>query len=270
MSTDDSGLYASHIGAPRTADEVRGYWLFVVGLVAGVLSIVLFLFSGPATGLREASIVVGGIGLALLVAGPVVRLPLRRTATYATYLGLVVCALALVWFLLVFPSGWSRATGNAGVIGLYAVGVAILGIAGVLIPLLTEATAAVDDEAAALRADRDAERAAREGAEDELDAEREERERLASELDAEREERADAAAESDAERERLQAELDSLRASQAQFELYEDNAEEWRWRLRHRNGNILGDGGEGYSSRSAVHDAIESVKKNAPGADTEE
>ncbi|QGX96679.1 DUF1508 domain-containing protein [Haloplanus rallus] len=47
-------------------------------------------------------------------------------------------------------------------------------------------------------------------------------------------------------------------------------ASDWRWRLRHRNGNVLADGGEGYASRSGVHDAIEGVKRNAPGAETEE
>jgi uncharacterized protein YegP (UPF0339 family) len=59
---------------------------------------------------------------------------------------------------------------------------------------------------------------------------------------------------------------DVLDVGHAAFEVYEDGAGEWRWRLRHRNGNIIADGGEGYSSRSAVHDAIESVKRNAPGA----
>ncbi len=63
---------------------------------------------------------------------------------------------------------------------------------------------------------------------------------------------------------------DVLDVGYAAFEVYEDNAGEWRWRLRHRNGNILGDSGEGYSSRSAAHDAIESIKRNAAGADTEE
>jgi len=63
---------------------------------------------------------------------------------------------------------------------------------------------------------------------------------------------------------------DVLDVGYAAFEVYEDSAGEWRWRLRHRNGNILSDGGEGYSSRSAVHDAIESVKRNAPGAETED
>ncbi|WP_317988501.1 HVO_2922 family protein [Haloprofundus salinisoli] len=52
----------------------------------------------------------------------------------------------------------------------------------------------------------------------------------------------------------------------ATFELYRDKADEWRWRLRHRNGNIIADGGEGYSSKSAAKNGIKSVRRNAPGA----
>jgi len=34
-------------------------------------------------------------------------------------------------------------------------------------------------------------------------------------------------------------------------EIYRDARDEWRWRLRHRNGRILADSGEGYKRRSA-------------------
>jgi len=55
-------------------------------------------------------------------------------------------------------------------------------------------------------------------------------------------------------------------ASKATFELYEDGAAEWRWRLRHDNGNIIADGGEGYTEKRNAEGGIESVTKNAPGA----
>ncbi|MBV0901617.1 HVO_2922 family protein [Haloarcula salina] len=55
-------------------------------------------------------------------------------------------------------------------------------------------------------------------------------------------------------------------ASLATFEVYEDSAEQWRWRLVHRNGNIIADGGEGYASKQKAKQGLESVKKNAPGA----
>lgn len=50
------------------------------------------------------------------------------------------------------------------------------------------------------------------------------------------------------------------------FELYEDNASEWRWRLVAPNGNIIGDSGEGYASKQGAKRGIESVKRNAPDA----
>lgn len=53
------------------------------------------------------------------------------------------------------------------------------------------------------------------------------------------------------------------------FELYEDEASDHRWRLRHRNGTLLLDSGGGYSDRSGARDGIESVKHNAPNADLE-
>ncbi len=54
--------------------------------------------------------------------------------------------------------------------------------------------------------------------------------------------------------------------SKAEFELYTDNSGEWRWRLRHENGNIIADSGEGYSSKSNAKSGIESVKQNAAEA----
>jgi hypothetical protein len=52
----------------------------------------------------------------------------------------------------------------------------------------------------------------------------------------------------------------------ATFELYEDSAGQYRWRLVHSNGNIIADSGEGYATRQKARQGIESVKENAPGA----
>jgi len=51
------------------------------------------------------------------------------------------------------------------------------------------------------------------------------------------------------------------------FEVYQDRADEWRWRLRHRNGNIIADSGEGYGRRRGAVNGLRSVQHNAPGAD---
>ncbi|QCW04466.1 amphi-Trp domain-containing protein [Natrinema pallidum] len=57
---------------------------------------------------------------------------------------------------------------------------------------------------------------------------------------------------------------DSGRTSR--FEVYEDNAGQWRWRLVHWNGNIVADSGEGYSSRSNAERAARGVMRSAPTA----
>jgi uncharacterized protein YegP (UPF0339 family) len=56
----------------------------------------------------------------------------------------------------------------------------------------------------------------------------------------------------------------------ATFELYEDNAGDYRWRLRHENGNIIADSGEGYASKQKAKQGIESVRENAAEADIED
>ena len=55
--------------------------------------------------------------------------------------------------------------------------------------------------------------------------------------------------------------------SQATFEVFRDRAEEWRWRLVHRNGNVVATSGEGYTTRRNAEKGLRSVVENAPGAD---
>jgi hypothetical protein len=55
----------------------------------------------------------------------------------------------------------------------------------------------------------------------------------------------------------------------ATFELYEDREGKYRWRLRHANGNIIADSGEGYASKQKARQGIDSVRSNAAAADVE-
>lgn len=45
------------------------------------------------------------------------------------------------------------------------------------------------------------------------------------------------------------------------FEVYEDRAGEFRWRLKSRNGRIVGTSGEGYTRKRDCYRAIENIKK---------
>lgn len=56
----------------------------------------------------------------------------------------------------------------------------------------------------------------------------------------------------------------------ATFTIYKDSANEYRWRLRDGNNEIIADSGEGYDSKSNCQRAIENVKNEAPGAGTED
>ena len=57
--------------------------------------------------------------------------------------------------------------------------------------------------------------------------------------------------------------------SLARFQLFEDRAGEWRWRLVHRNGNIIATSGEGYTRRHNAEKGLRSVVANAPDAEVE-
>ena len=54
------------------------------------------------------------------------------------------------------------------------------------------------------------------------------------------------------------------------FEVYKDKAGEYRWRLRMQNTKVIATSGEGYTTKRACEEAIDSVKKNAADAQVEE
>src|SRR5262249_53315111 len=56
----------------------------------------------------------------------------------------------------------------------------------------------------------------------------------------------------------------------ATYEVYKDNAGEYRWRLRANNSQVIATSGEGYKEKKSCLDGIESVKKNAADAPVKE
>jgi uncharacterized protein YegP (UPF0339 family) len=56
------------------------------------------------------------------------------------------------------------------------------------------------------------------------------------------------------------------KAAKATFEVYKDNAGEFRWRLRAQNTQVIATSGDGYKEKRACLDAIDSVKRNAADA----
>lgn len=54
------------------------------------------------------------------------------------------------------------------------------------------------------------------------------------------------------------------------FQLYKDRKDEYRWRLRARNGEIIADSNEGYSSKANCKHGIDLVKQQAANAEVED
>lgn len=51
------------------------------------------------------------------------------------------------------------------------------------------------------------------------------------------------------------------------FEIYNDMTGGCRWGMR-LGGDLTADGGEGYVSKNGARDAVDSLRKNAPDAET--
>lgn len=259
--------YQKRIGTPTTNDEVQGHLIFATGLLAGLVGMALFFLSSSATATRELAILVSAGGLALMVAGPVIRLPLRRLATSLVVAGLVACAAAMVWFSMVFPQSWTIATGSQGVMLLYGAGITLMAVGGVFVPLLTPKTDRAQtrqrtsgtrtvppqEPKGTSKTDTDQARRDRQTERKRTDAERD---RLQAALAGARGDEAD-----------LAAELAALRESDSRFEIIEGDDGKWHWRLRHKDGDTLADdGGADYARRLDAQEGVARVRREALGA----
>ncbi len=262
----NGGLYERRIGTPRTTDEVNGYWLFGFGVLLGLAGVAVFFLTESATAARGIGYALAALAPPFVMLGAVIRFPLRRTGTFLGYLGTAVSVLGVVWFVNIFPDGWFTASGDPTVIALYGVGLLLVGLAGTVVPLLSDPVyedyERMRGEAAAATAERDETSADLEAAREELASTEDELAATREELAA-AEERAD---ELDADVAAARDEIASLRESKARFELFEDASGRPRWRLRHRNGNVIATAGQGYSSRGKAQQGLHSVRRNARGA----
>lgn len=253
--------YTQRVGKPTTDDEVQGHLLFTLGMLAGLGGMLLFVFSTPASLMRELGIVFAAGGLSLIVAGPVIRLPLQRAATTLVVAGLIACGAAVVWFTMVYPQAWRLATGQESVIALYGAGMILMGVGGVFVPLLSPTTRGGDRAVGTEpkrtdpATDPGAGQAAEEARQDADRAHRAEEKRLRAALAGAEGEQAD-----------LAAELAALRASRSGFEIHEDDSGTWCWRLIHEDGDVLAMEGQDHARRQDAQDAVSRVRSEALGA----
>ncbi|WP_128903965.1 HVO_2922 family protein [Halorubrum amylolyticum] len=266
QSGSPGGLYARRIGTPMTDDEVNGFWLFGFGVLLGLAGVALFFLTESATTARGIGYALAALAPPFVMLGAVIRFPLRRAGTYLGYLGTAVSVLGVVWFVNIFPDGWFTASGDPAVIAVYGLGLGLIGLAGTVVPLVTDPVREdyerMQSEAAAAAAEREETSAELEATREELAATESELKATESELAAATEELSEASSALDA----VRAETAALRESKARFELFEDAAGKPRWRLRHRNGNVIATAGQGYSSRGKAQKGLHSVRRNALGA----
>ena len=248
MATSDSDnvlitWYSQRIGEPSTTDEVTGYWLFVAGVLLGLVGVMLFTWTQPRTGGRGMAYALAALAPAFVMLGAVVRFPLRQPATLLGYGGLFLSTLGIVWFVSVYPGGWPIATGRVDIIAVYGLGLILIGLAGAVVPLLTEPLLTQTQRDAV---DRQAADAAATG--EQLDEARARNEELESQVSE------------------LQAAAAAASQSRARFELFADKSDKFRWRLRHQNGHIIADSGQGYTALHNAQNGLQSVRRNALGA----
>jgi uncharacterized protein YegP (UPF0339 family) len=265
-------VYHDRIGETSTADEPTGYWLFALGLILGGLGILLYLPSTASSTLREWAIVLAASGLALLVAGPLIRIPLQRAGSWLVAIGLVACTVGILWFTMIYPGSAFR-TGADPVIATYAGGILVMALGGIFVPLVTTRAQierdSLDAEVQGLRSSLDRSEATEAELARTLAQLREgvlEADDSHAALDRINETLQRNVAASEADQENLATRLRTLHRSDARFELYEDTAGEYHWRLRHRNGDTIARSADGFPSRASAQRRLQSVRHNALGA----
>jgi uncharacterized protein YegP (UPF0339 family) len=69
---------------------------------------------------------------------------------------------------------------------------------------------------------------------------------------------------------RIQEEMGKGAKTRYEFEVYEDKAKAYRWRLKASNGQVVAASSEGYKARADCEKAIDLIKKGAAKAEVED
>lgn len=293
--------YASRFGEPENDQEAHGYWMFAAGLVLGLLGLFVLAFStmpeprsSAAFSGRQIAAILGGVGLPLLMLGIVYRLPIKKTADRVALVGALISLAAIIAFVVYYPSNWNLPAGSTAadyasiISGVYGIGLLVIGFAALVMPSMVgkkrvseieereddaferEGAISGREEAVSRREEEVEEREEAVSRREKEVEEREEavagREEAVSKRGEEVEEHAEAVSEREAVVAQKEAAADEPEESKAEFEMFKDKGGEWRWNLRHQNGNIIADSAEGYSSKSKAKQGLDSVRKNVPGA----
>ncbi|AGN01859.1 hypothetical protein L593_09570 [Salinarchaeum sp. Harcht-Bsk1] len=137
-------LYHRYVGEPDSKRDVYGYWLFLMGTLAGILGFLIYevgvVMSGQNWALRRIAIVLAASGGVFGLLGIVTLLPVRRRAMQASLVGAAVALLSMPVFWTVYPGSWNVNQGTDYapiIIAVYSLGVGVVAGVAVLVPVIT-------------------------------------------------------------------------------------------------------------------------------------
>lgn len=273
-------LYYRYVGEPERMRDVYGYWLFLVGTLAGLVGVLLYLFEqGVQPGnldIREVAIVFAAVGLALALFGIVVLLPVRRRGIGVSILGLLIAIAGIGAFTWAYPSAWYVPPDySPEIIAVYTTGIGIIAAVAVLVPIVTGEKALLvkpelgigRDEPPILlgQAVRDAFFAIYETPTNEWTWRIIERDAIAESADTE-------PTDTDA-RLSIESIKDTIGSAQllditaASFRLYRTPDDEWQWSLVRQDGNVVARSAGTQPDRDAVESQLTFLAEQLPAAD---
>lgn len=275
--------YYRYVGEPERMRDVYGYWLFLIGSVAGLAGIVAYLveqafFPGDLM-IREAAIVSAAFGLTVALFGIVVLLPVRRNGILASMLGTVISFAGIGLFVSVYPQAWYVPPDySAEIIAIYGIGVTIITSVAVLVPIITgekglfvepELGIGSDEPPILLgKATRDAFFAVFETPTNEWSWRMIHREAIAeSEILARTD--TDARLVVEDVREMIGA-AGLLDLTTSSFRLYQTEEGEWRWSLVRQDGSVVAVSAGTATDRDAVESTVTFLSEQLPTAETME
>ena len=273
-------LYYRYVGEPERMRDVYGYWLFLLGCLAGLLGVLLYLFEQALQpgnlAIREVAIVLASSGLTVVLFGIVVLLPVRRRGILASVVGLVISAAAIGAFTWVYPSAWYVPPDySAEIIAVYTIGIGVIAAVAVLVPIVTgEKGLLVEPELGIGRdeppillgeTDRDAFFAIYETPTKEWTWRIIERDAIAESVPTASTD-TDARLHVESIRETI-AEAGLLDLATAAFRLYQTPDGEWQWSLVRQDGSGVATSETTIPNRDAVESDVTLLKERLPDAD---
>ncbi|MCU4971715.1 DUF1508 domain-containing protein [Halobacteria archaeon AArc-m2/3/4] len=272
-------LYEHYVGDPDSSKDVYGYWLFIVGYIAGAAGVLLYLIGYATVGdehfVIRVSAVVAASGLVFGLLGFVLMLPVRRRGIQASIVGTLVALVGVGSFGVVYPSHWRGYGEDLGpeVMGVFTAGIAVIAGVAALIPVVTGQRGmfveeeGVTEEPPVMTGD------ALEGAQ--FAVFRDEAgdwkwHILHLEALAGSEESATTRPQTEEDIERVKSQIGSaglMELTTSAFRLYERRDGQWQWTLMREDGSVVADCGNVFGDRDGAEQSVSFLKDRGPEAD---